>query len=273
MSDNDSFSLFAVQRGADDPERYRGLVDCFRRIYASEGIAGFYKGILPPILAETPKRATKYYLLSHFDCFFKFRFFTFEQYRSAFSSDRLSPTLVSLDLIDNSRFDYNRYLQTLSFAGLCSGLTEAIVICPFEVVKVRLQVLIVDQQSSFIDLVSFSQNDISRLNRSVLSSIDSSTIIIIFQQQSTMAMARDIIRTQGYGTSGIYRGLTATLGRHGVWNMIYFGMYHNLKVYIPDAKVSDDVTLNVPFLLVASTSKCDMATCARICCWLACIGC
>lgn len=29
--------------------------------------------------------------------------------------------------------------QTLSLAGLCSGLTEAIVICPFEVVKVRLQ--------------------------------------------------------------------------------------------------------------------------------------
>jgi hypothetical protein len=30
---------------------------------------GFYKGILPPILAETPKRATK--------------FFTFEQYKQA----------------------------------------------------------------------------------------------------------------------------------------------------------------------------------------------
>ena len=74
-------------------------------------IFGFYnyiiQGILPPILAETPKRATK--------------FFTFEQYKTAFASDSL-PAWFSL-----------------SMAGLCSGLTEAVVVCPFETVKVRLQ--------------------------------------------------------------------------------------------------------------------------------------
>lgn len=42
----------------------------------------FYKGILPPILAETPKRATK--------------FFTFEQYKSVFASiDGLPMAYVS----------------------------------------------------------------------------------------------------------------------------------------------------------------------------------
>lgn len=68
---------FQVQRGPDDPLRYKGLADCFVKIYRNEGLEfllkkisssvfalflrflSFYKGILPPILAETPKRATK----------------------------------------------------------------------------------------------------------------------------------------------------------------------------------------------------------------------
>lgn len=51
------------------------------------------------------------------------------------------------------------------------------------------------------------------------------------QQRSSAAMARDIVRTNGIGTTGLYRGLGATLWRHGVWNMFYFGIYHNLRTY------------------------------------------
>ena len=32
-------------------------------------------------------------------------------------------------------------------------------------------------------------------------------------------------------------GLTATLARNGTWNMVYFGLYHTAKDYIPPAKV------------------------------------
>ncbi|XP_006750143.1 mitochondrial 2-oxodicarboxylate carrier [Leptonychotes weddellii] len=74
---------------------------------AAEVLFGFYKGILPPILAETPKRAVK--------------FFTFEQYKKLLGYVSLSPAL------------------TFAIAGLGSGLTEAIVVNPFEVVKVGLQ--------------------------------------------------------------------------------------------------------------------------------------
>jgi len=59
-----------------------------------------------------------------------------------------------------------------------------------------------------------------------------------FQQQSTFSKAREIIRKDGYGRMGINRGLTATLGRHGIWNMVYFGLYHSLKEYIPESHVS-----------------------------------
>jgi solute carrier family 25 2-oxodicarboxylate transporter 21 len=91
---------------------YTSVADCFRKTIQNEGFLAIYKGIIPPILAETPKRATK--------------FFTFEQYKKIFSFGAAQPGASAFVL-----------------AGLGAGLTEAIVVNPFEVVKVRLQT---DQQ-------------------------------------------------------------------------------------------------------------------------------
>ncbi|XP_070576586.1 mitochondrial 2-oxodicarboxylate carrier-like [Ptychodera flava] len=162
---------FQVQRGPDDPNRYKSLADCFRRIYATEGIISFYKGILPPIMAETPKRAVK--------------FFTFEQYKKMFLFGSPTPTWV-----------------TFTLAGLGAGLTEAIVINPFEVVKVKLQT----ERQAFTT------------------------------QKSAFATARDIVREKGLGLQGLNKGLTATLGRHGVFNCVYFSFYHNVKGWIPSVE-------------------------------------
>ncbi|XP_056282815.1 mitochondrial 2-oxodicarboxylate carrier isoform X2 [Pseudoliparis swirei] len=165
---------FQIQRGTSDPNSYKSLSDCFRTVIRNEGIVGFYKGILPPIVAETPKRAVK--------------FFTFEQYKKVLNLTPLSPGLA------------------LSVAGLGAGLTEAVVVNPFEVVKVSLQA-----------------------NR------DSFT-----KQPSSFAQARLIINSDGFGARGLNKGLTSTLGRHGVFNMIYFGFYFNVKDAIPS---SPDPTL------------------------------
>ncbi|KAG5881122.1 hypothetical protein JTB14_032297 [Gonioctena quinquepunctata] len=92
----------------NDPKYYRGVADCFRKMYKQEGVFSFWKGIVPPILAETPKRAVK--------------FFTFEQYKQFFMFGSPTPTPL-----------------TFSLAGLGAGITEAILVNPFEVVKVTLQ--------------------------------------------------------------------------------------------------------------------------------------
>lgn len=62
---------------------YSGVFDCMRTMVRSEGPLSLWKGILPPILAETPKRAVK--------------FFTFEQYKQffLFGADKPTP-LVSI---------------------------------------------------------------------------------------------------------------------------------------------------------------------------------
>ncbi|XP_026567078.1 mitochondrial 2-oxodicarboxylate carrier isoform X3 [Pseudonaja textilis] len=125
---------FQIQRGKSDPSGYKSLGDSFKTIFRTEGLFGFYKGILPPILAETPKRAVK--------------FFTFEQYKKILGNVSLSPAL----------------------------------------------------------------------------------------QPSTFAKAHQIIQANGWGLSGLNKGLSATLGRHGVFNMVYFGFYFNVKNIIPANK-------------------------------------
>lgn len=56
-----------------DPRYYNGIADCFRKMYINEGVTSFWKGIVPPILAETPKRAVKVHvhtlILTAYSCF------------------------------------------------------------------------------------------------------------------------------------------------------------------------------------------------------------
>lgn len=91
-----------------ESEVYRGVFDCMKKMYQQEGFTSFYKGILPPILVETPKRAIK--------------FMTFEQYKQLFMFGSAKPTPL-----------------TYSCAGFFAGVTEAFLVTPFETVKVTLQ--------------------------------------------------------------------------------------------------------------------------------------
>ena len=54
---------------------------------------------------------------------------------------------------------------------------------------------------------------------------------------TTWQVCREIIRTQGFGSRGLNKGLTATIGRNGVFNMIYFGLFHSINSEIPQPKV------------------------------------
>ncbi|KAG7158906.1 Mitochondrial 2-oxodicarboxylate carrier-like [Homarus americanus] len=93
------------------------------------------------------------------------KFLTFEIYKQLFGGP--SPT-------------------TFFLAGLGSGTTEAILVNPFEVVKVTQQ-------------ANRAQHKVS---------------------PSTWAVAREIIRTQGLGFRGLNKGVTATIGRNGLFNMV-----------------------------------------------------
>lgn len=146
---------------------YNGIKDCMRKMYKSEGLPAFWKGILPPIIVETPKRAVK--------------FFTFEQYKRFFLFGSPVPTPL-----------------TFSCAGFFAGVTEAILVNPFEVVKVQLQ-----------------------SNRKHIS-----------QSPSTFQVTKQIIAERGIGLNGLNKGLSATVMRNAVFNAFYFGIYHSVLPWV-----------------------------------------
>lgn len=94
--------------------------------------------------------------------------------------------------------------QTFALAGLGSGITEALLVNPFEVVKVTLQ----------------------------------SNKALAAQVPSTWTVTRQIVRENGLGFRGLNKGLTATMARNGIFNMVYFGFYHSVKGYLPECEVS-----------------------------------
>jgi solute carrier family 25 2-oxodicarboxylate transporter 21 len=126
---------------------------------------GVYRGIAAPLLMETPKRAIK---------------FT--------ANETLQPYLLNAD----GKLDQNGAIM----AGIGAGVTEAFVVVPFELVKIRMQAR--DNVGKYLN---------------------------------TADAVLKIARNEGPLT--FYKGLESTLWRNGVWNGTYFGVIHWLKHTFP----------------------------------------
>lgn len=145
------------------------VVSTIRNIVKNEGIGRLYRGLLPPILMEAPKRAVK------------------------FSSNDLYKTLF----VSKKTGKLEQTGAILS--GTCAGMTEAVVIVPFELVKVRLQ---------------------AKENRAIYA--------------NTMDALAKILRNEG--PLALYKGLESTVWRHAVWNSGYFGLIYTLQGMMPKAQ-------------------------------------
>jgi len=152
--------------GAD---AYNGMVDCFRKIVKNEGFSRLYRGITAPILMEAPKRATKF---AANDSWGKF-------YRDLFGMPKMTQSLSVL-------------------TGATAGATEAFVVVPFELVKIRLQ----------------DKAQAGKYN----------------------GMVDVVVKTvKAEGPLALYNGLESTLWRHILWNAGYFGCIFQVRALLPKA--------------------------------------
>ncbi|KAK6086702.1 Non-reducing end alpha-L-arabinofuranosidase BoGH43A 7 [Seiridium cupressi] len=163
--------------GAD---HYNGMVDCFKKIVRNEGASRLYRGITAPILMEAPKRATKF---AANDSWGKF-------YREAFGIAKMNQSLSIL-------------------TGASAGATEAFVVVPFELVKIRLQ-------------------------NKASASLYSGPLDVV---KKTIA---------NEGVFALYNGLESTLWRHILWNAGYFGVIFQVRSLLPKAQtkqgqISNDI--------------------------------
>jgi len=93
-----------------------GLVGAFKKIIAEEGFGRLYRGLVPPLMLEAPKRATK----------FAANDFWGRTYLQLAGTTAMTPMLSVV-------------------TGCSAGATESFVVVPFELVKIKLQ----DKASTF----------------------------------------------------------------------------------------------------------------------------
>ncbi|XP_049847950.1 probable mitochondrial 2-oxodicarboxylate carrier [Schistocerca gregaria] len=161
-----------------------------------------YRGIAAPLCMEAPKRAIK------------------------FSANAVYKGMLA---------DSNGRLHQVSAAtaGCLAGVTESLIVVPFELVKIRMQ----------------DRTSVSRYTN---------TIDAVYK----------IAKSEGALT--FYKGLESTMWRNGVWNATYFGLIHFINHHHPPPKKKNDwmlslrnfcigcfggtvaVTFNTPFDVVKS---------------------
>jgi len=142
-----------------------GMIKALQEL-SKEGFSKMYRGIIPPILVEAPKRAVK--------------FSANEMYKDK--------------IFKNS--DGKLTQSGAIGAGISAGCTEAFIVVPFELVKIRLQ---------------DKANQGKYLNTT-------DAILKIFRNEGPFAFVK---------------GMEATLWRHATWNGGYFGVINFLKAKLP----------------------------------------
>ncbi|EFA81311.1 mitochondrial substrate carrier family protein [Heterostelium album PN500] len=137
-----------------------------------------YRGIVPPILVEAPKRAIK------------------------FASNKFYEEKI-LNHYGNARPTQNQAIA----AGVMAGITEAFVVVPFELVKIRLQ----------------AKENAGKYKNTA------DCVLKIAQQE---------------GIGGFFKGLESTLWRHALWNGGYFGLIHTIKSALPKPQNERQTLMN-----------------------------
>ena len=66
--------------------------------------------------------------------------------------------------------------------------------------------------------------------------LQAETTVNYKNQMSAFSTARQLCDEGGFGSRGLYKGLTSTMGRHGVFGSVYFGFYHNVKNVLPQCE-------------------------------------
>ncbi|KAJ5436886.1 Mitochondrial carrier protein [Penicillium cf. griseofulvum] len=148
-------------------DHYNGMFDCFRKIVKNEGASRLYRGISAPILMEAPKRATKFAANDSWGAF----------YRNLFGVDKQTQGLATL-------------------TGATAGATEAFVVVPFELVKIRLQ----DKAQAH-------------------------------KYNGMIDVVKKIVAAEG--PLAMYNGLESTMWRHVLWNAGYFGCIFQVRAQLP----------------------------------------
>jgi len=178
---------------------YSGLIDCFHKIYANEGIVkGFYAGLSAPIVGSACELATTF--------FFNGKIKEFLHDWNAQQVEQHSLPTEQYPLI--GKMENHLTHKQIFLAGAFTGIFISIVLTPVELVKCRMQV-----QARRLDLLKKQGGSYNGpIYKSTLHCFTSSV--------------------KDNGLRGMYRGLLFTFLRDIPGNAMWFGCYDLCRKYL-----------------------------------------
>jgi len=143
------------------------MVQTLQSVVAEQGMRGLYRGVVTPIMAEAPKRAWKFSANEGFK----------KQVANFCPGGKLTVPATAL-------------------AGALAGMSEALINCPFETVKVRMQ----------------AKENLARFKNST---------------ECFTALLKE------EGVRGLYSGIGPQMWRNALWNGMYFGVIGLASIKFP----------------------------------------
>jgi hypothetical protein len=177
---------------------YKGVLDCVRQSYAREGVAGFFRGTMSPMITITVARTLSFSVYTHS--------------KHALSSWIKASTGFSVYDHVHTKGTYPNFYTTGCFAvsGIFSGAALSVFACPFELSKICTQVS--------VQLLSDPRFKDDARRREIAAS---------YQQKGPFRCMSAIFKNRGFW--GLYTGLNLHLARDIVGTVLYFTIYESCK--------------------------------------------
>ncbi|KAG2225090.1 hypothetical protein INT45_011772, partial [Circinella minor] len=178
-------------------EPYNSIKSCVRQTYREEGVRGFFRGVLPPLVTVSIIKSISFSVYEQTKYFCKSRF-------PYLNRDELGPVMT---------------LST--FGGAVSGAFIATFSCPFELVKIHKQLEFLMLQASSISTGATVVRENKRKRKLGLKKTD------IPKTTSSWHSAKEIVRLKG--VLGLWSGFRLHFVRDALGTGVYFGGYETTK--------------------------------------------
>ncbi|KZF25517.1 mitochondrial carrier [Xylona heveae TC161] len=207
--------------------KFDSLSDCLNHTYRTEGLRGFWRGVLAPLASITVVRTVSFSI--------------YQKAKYTYSGWLEQLTGTAPLVIANMQGSYPSLSTIACFgaAGATSGAVITAIACPFELTKLSAQISVL-------------------MARTKVTSIDD-PIRESYQQKGTLRTAQNIIKHRG--VTGLYSGFHLHLMRDTIGTGIYFMTYESSKQVL--ATFSDSSPTS-PLAVVVAGGLCGLVSWACI---------
>ncbi|KAI1330550.1 mitochondrial carrier protein [Xylariaceae sp. FL0255] len=208
---------------------YNGALHCVKSTYQSEGIRGFFRGVLAPLASVTLVRTIS---------------FSIYQKSKYVYSDWMAKNIgfCPLDHVNvNGAYPNLGTIACFGAAGATAGSGITFIACPFELTKLSAQVSVLMANQKNVDPKK-------------------QAIALSYHNKGTIQTLRNIVKHRGF--AGMYTGLNLHLLRDTLGTGIYFATYESAKQILTTFSGTD--AHKNPLAVLAAGGLCGIVSWALI---------